>query len=43
MSSPVQSTRRLLKKGCRKTLSESFDMAQDERRRFAIVDDFPFC
>jgi hypothetical protein len=28
--------------GCRKILSESFDMAQDERRRFEIVDDFPF-
>ena len=25
-----------------KTLSESFDIAQDERRGFEIVDDFPF-
>jgi hypothetical protein len=25
-----------------KNLSESFDGAQDERRRFDIVDDFPF-
>jgi len=25
-----------------KTLSESFDMAQDERRGFEIIDDFPF-
>jgi hypothetical protein len=25
-----------------KTLSESFDVAQDERRGFEIVDEFPF-
>jgi hypothetical protein len=29
-------------KGCRKTLSESFDEAQDERRAFEIIEDFPF-
>ena len=28
--------------GCRKTLSESFDGAQDERRGFDIIEAFPF-
>jgi hypothetical protein len=28
--------------GCGKTLSESFDQAQDERRAFDITEDFPF-
>jgi hypothetical protein len=27
---------------CRKTFSESFDWAQDERRRFDIINVFPF-
>jgi hypothetical protein len=34
-------TRRALIAGCGKSLSESFDGAQDERRRIDIIDDFP--
>jgi hypothetical protein len=38
----VMSPKRITLLGCGKTLSESFDAAQDERRRIDFIGDLPF-